>query len=202
MYNKFFKIFFDYFAAIFLLVVLMPIFIIISLLIYYNMGSPIFFKQSRPGKNEKIFQIYKFRTMSNVLHKNGRLLLDNERLTKLGKFLRAYSLDELPEIINIFKGEMSFIGPRPLLVSYLPKYSIIDKSRHKVKPGITGWAQVNGRNSALFSDRFRNDIWYVENIGFLLDCKIFFLTIKKVLKSDGVISGQDVNDVDDLGFNN
>ena len=151
-----------------------------------NLGSPIFFKQPRSGLNQKIFNIYKFRTMTNARDKRGELLPDEKRLTKFGKFLRLTSIDELPGFLNVIKGEMSLVGPRPLLEEYLPLYSKRQSKRHKVRPGITGWAQVNGRNSINWQQKFELDIWYVENQSFWLDIKILWMTIKKVIMQANV----------------
>ena len=150
------------------------------------MGSPVLFKQDRPGLNEKIFKMYKFRTMTDKKDSLGNLLPDSERLTSFGKFLRSTSLDEIPELWNVLKGEMSLVGPRPLLVEYLRKYSKNEKRRHEVKPGISGWAQVNGRNNTTWEERFENDIYYVENLSFLLDIKIIIKTILKVIKRSDI----------------
>ena len=152
------------------------------------MGNPIFFRQQRPGLNEKIFGIYKFRTMTNEKNKNGDLLPDEQRLLGLGKFIRSLSLDELPQIFNVLKGEMSFVGPRPLLIEYLPLYNDIQKQRHNVKPGITGWAQVNGRNAISWEQKFEYDVWYVENQSFLLDIKILWMTFLKVVRRSDISS--------------
>jgi general glycosylation pathway protein len=151
-----------------------------------KLGSPVLFKQDRPGLNEKIFKMYKFRTMTDEKDKDGNLLPDAERLTKFGKFLRSTSLDEIPELWNVLKGEMSLVGPRPLLVSYLTKYNDYEKRRHEVRPGITGWAQINGRNNTTWEERFKNDIYYVDNISFLLDLKIIVKTLSKVVKRSDI----------------
>jgi lipopolysaccharide/colanic/teichoic acid biosynthesis glycosyltransferase len=161
------------------------------LLLISTKENPFFF-QKRPGREEKIFKLIKFKTMTNDIDRDGKLLSDEVRLTKIGIFIRKTSLDEIPQLINVLKGEMSFIGPRPLLVEYLPLYNIEQKKRHKVKPGITGWAQVNGRNAISWEKRFEYDVWYVENMSFLLDLKILFLTLKKVLVSEGINSGTNV----------
>ena len=181
MYKKFFKRFFDILFSLILIIVLSPVYLIISIFVLIFMGWPVLFKQPRPGKDEKIFNMYKFRTMTNKKDKEGNLLPDEERLPKFGKLLRKTSLDELPEIFLIFVGKMSFIGPRPLVVKYLPYYTEEEKHRHDVRPGLTGWAQVNGRNNLNWDDRFKFDIEYVNNISLLFDLKIVFLTIKKVL---------------------
>jgi len=160
--------------------------------VYFNLGSPILFTQDRVGKDDRIFKMMKFRTMKNSTDKNGNLLSDAERLTRFGKFLRSSSIDELPELINIFKGNMSLVGPRPLLVDYLPFYNERQKKRHDVLPGLTGWAQVNGRNNLSWSQKFELDVWYVENWSLLLDIKIFFLTIYKVFKREGINQAEGV----------
>jgi len=201
MYKKYFKRIIDFLVALVVFVIVLPILLIITILLFFvNKGTPFFF-QIRPGLNGKLFKIIKFKTMNDKCDEQGVLLLDEKRLSKIGIFIRKTSLDELPQLLNVLKGEMSLIGPRPLLPEYLPLYSQEQKKRHAVKPGITGWAQVNGRNSMLFSERFKHDVWYVNNLSFITDIKIIFLTLKKVFVSEGVISGQDVHDVDDLGFN-
>lgn len=201
MYKNFFKRIIDFFAAFFGLILLSPIFIIVTIgLFFANQGKPFFF-QKRPGKNEKIFKIIKFKTMNDKKDSEGNLLPDAERLTKIGSFVRKTSLDEIPQLINVLKGDMSLIGPRPMLPEYLPLYSEKHKQRHNVKPGITGLAQVKGRNTMKFSERFDNDVFYVNNLSFLLDLKIVLLTIKSVLfKSSTIVNGQTVDDVDDLGI--
>jgi len=186
MYKKCLKRFFDFIISLFALVILSPVMLILAILIKIKLGSPVIFKQERPGKNEKIFTLYKFRSMSNKKDENGNLLPDNERLTKFGKILRSTSLDELPEFVNIIKGDMSLIGPRPLAVCYLPYYNDTEKHRHDVRPGLTGLAQINGRNILSWEEKFKYDIEYIENISFINDVKIFFLTIIKVFKREGV----------------
>ena len=166
------KLIFDKTLALFLIILFLPIYIMVSFLIYKKMGSPIFFRQKRPGHKEQVFGIYKFRTMTNEKDKNGNLLPDEQRLIGIGKFIRSTSLDELPQLFNVLKGEMSFVGPRPLLIEYLDLYNNKQKKRHDVKPGITGWAQVNGRNAISWEQKFEYDVWYVENQSFLLDIKI------------------------------
>lgn len=186
MYKNFFKRVIDFFASLFGLILLSPIFIIVTIGLYFaNNGKPFFF-QKRPGKNEKIFSIVKFKTMNDKKDENGNLLSDSERLTKIGSFVRKTSLDEIPQLINVLKGDMSLIGPRPLLIQYLPLYDEIQKRRHEVCPGITGWAQINGRNAISWKQKFEYDIWYVDNISLLLDIKILFLTIKKVFVREGI----------------
>jgi lipopolysaccharide/colanic/teichoic acid biosynthesis glycosyltransferase len=180
------KCIFDFLVALIGLVFLSPIFIIVTIGLYIaNQGKPFFF-QRRPGLNERIFSIIKFKTMNDKKDANGNLLSDAERLTPIGAFVRKTSLDEIPQLINVIKGDMSLIGPRPLLPEYLPLYSTEQKKRHKVRPGITGWAQVNGRNAISWTKKFELDVWYVENISFLLDLKILFLTIKKVFVREGI----------------
>ena len=186
MYKNHLKCIFDFLVALIGLVFLSPIFIIVTIGLYIaNQGKPFFF-QRRPGLNERIFSIIKFKTMNDKKDANGNLLSDAERLTPIGAFVRKTSLDEIPQLINVIKGDMSLIGPRPLLPEYLPLYSTEQKKRHKVRPGITGWAQVNGRNAISWTKKFELDVWYVENLSFLLDLQIMFLTLKKVLKLEGV----------------
>lgn len=192
MYKTLFKPLLDYILALFLVLLFLPFYVVVALLIYVKMGRPIFFRQERPGKDEKIFSIYKFRTMSSECDSEGNLLSDEKRLHGLGKFIRSTSLDELPQLFNVLRGEMSFIGPRPLLVEYLELYTPEQKKRHQVKPGITGLAQVNGRNAISFSEKFKYDVEYVENISFFLDMKILFLTIKKVLFKEDISSSTHV----------
>ena len=168
------------------IIILSPVLLVCMILIKCKLGSPIFFKQRRIGKNNKEFEMIKFRTMKDSVDKDGNLLPDEERMTKLGMTLRSLSLDELPELINILKGEMSLIGPRPLLVKYLPLYDDKQIKRHDVTPGLTGWAHVNGRNSLSWCEKFELDVWYVENWSLYLDVKIFFLTFYKVFKREGI----------------
>ena len=182
------KSLFDKTLALFLIILFSPIYIVVSLLIFLKMGSPILFRQKRPGYKEKIFGIYKFRTMTNDTDKNGNLLPDDKRLVGIGKFIRSTSLDELPQLFNVLKGDMSFVGPRPLLVEYLPLYNEKQKRRHDVKPGITGWAQVNGRNAISWEQKFDYDVWYVDNQSFWLDIKILWLTFLKVVKRSDISS--------------
>ena len=182
------KSLFDKTLALFLIILFSPIYIIVSLLIFFKMGSPILFRQKRPGYKEKIFGIYKFRTMTNEKDANGNLLPDDKRLVGIGKFIRSTSLDELPQLFNVLKGEMSFVGPRPLLIEYLPLYNQKQKRRHDVKPGITGWAQVNGRNAISWEQKFDYDVWYVDNQSFWLDIKILWLTFLKVVKRSDISS--------------
>ena len=182
------KSLFDKTLALFLIILFSPIYIVVSLLIFLKMGSPILFRQKRPGYKEKIFGIYKFRTMTNDTDKNGNLLPDDKRLVGIGKFIRSTSLDELPQLFNVLKGDMSFVGPRPLLEEYLPLYNEKQKRRHDVKPGITGWAQVNGRNAISWEQKFDYDVWYVDNQSFWLDIKILWLTFLKVVKRSDISS--------------
>ena len=186
MYKSFFKRLVDLSAACIALLIISPIFLLLALfLAVANNGKP-FFVQKRPGKNGKIFNIIKFKTMNEKRGANGILLSDAERLTKVGLLVRKTSLDEIPQLINVIKGDMSLIGPRPLLPQYLPLYSEEQNKRHQVKPGITGWAQVNGRNAISWDKKFEYDVWYVDNISLLLDFKILFLTVKKVSISEGI----------------
>ncbi len=186
MYKKITKRFFDILLGFIGLLLFSPIFLIIIVgLSIYNLGTP-FFYQKRPGKNAVLFNVIKFKTMSDKRDDNGNLLPDAKRLSKLGKLLRKTSLDELPQIINVLKGDMTIIGPRPLLIEYLAFYNNRQKKRHLVRPGITGWAQINGRNAISWEDKFELDVWYVENLSFALDIKIFFMTFIKVFKSEGI----------------
>jgi sugar transferase EpsL len=180
------KRFFDAASSILGVLLLAPCMLIIAALVRINHGSPIFFMQVRPGLHGKPFTMRKFRTMTNDGGSSGDLLPDSQRLTRLGKFLRSTSLDELPELFNVLKGEMSLVGPRPLLMEYLPLYTPEQARRHEVKPGITGWAQVNGRNAISWEEKFRLDVWYVDNRSFLLDLKILWLTLAKVFKREGI----------------
>ena len=183
---------FDILISSVLLFFLWPILVIIYILVKINLGGPVFFLQERIGKDNKTFKIIKFRTMKDAKDKDGNDLPDFERVTKLGSFLRTASLDELPELINVIKGEMSLVGPRPLLTQYLSVYNEEQIRRHEVLPGVTGWAQINGRNSLTWNEKFNLDIWYVDNRSFLLDLKILFLTAYKVLKRDGINQGEGV----------
>ncbi len=186
MYKTVFKRVFDFLAALLGLIVFSPVFFIVTVGLYLvNEGRPFFF-QLRPGKNGVIFKIIKFKTMNDKKDFKGDLLSDEKRLTKAGIFVRKTSLDEIPQLINVIKGDMSLIGPRPLLPEYLPLYNEIQRRRHELKPGITGWAQVNGRNAISWKQKFEYDVWYVDNVSFLLDVKILFLTVKKVFKSEGI----------------
>ena len=182
------------------LIIASPVFLIILILLsIYNKGAGAFFTQSRPGKNGKIFKVIKFKSMTDEKDEQGVLLSNEKRITPIGTFIRKTSLDEIPQLINVLKGDMSLIGPRPLRVDYLPLYSKEQSRRHDVRPGITGWAQVNGRNTISWTDKFKLDVWYVDNISFLLDCKIIFLTIKKVLIREGI--NQDASSIGIEKFN-
>lgn len=188
MYRHFFKRFLDFFAALVLLVIASPILVfIIPLLAISNRGK-VFFIQERPGKGERIFKIMKFKTMNDKKDADGNLLPDEFRITKVGHLIRQSSLDEIPQLLNVLKGDMSLIGPRPLLIKYLPLYNEKQRKRHLIRPGITGWAQVNGRNAISWQQKFDYDVWYVENLSFLVDLKILWLTVKKVIKRDGISS--------------
>jgi lipopolysaccharide/colanic/teichoic acid biosynthesis glycosyltransferase len=188
LYIKVGKRIFDIFLALFLFIFMSPIFILVGFFILIFMGRPIIFKQERPGLNNKLFTIFKFRTMNNSSDRNGVLAQDSERLNYFGNFLRSWSIDELPELWNILTGRMSFVGPRPLLVEYLALYSSQQSRRHEVRPGLTGWAQVNGRNDISWEDKFNLDVWYVDNISFTLDLKILLKTITYTFKKEGITS--------------
>lgn len=193
MYKTFFKRFLDFILSFIGLIVVSPIFLLVWAIIKLtNKGGGAFFIQERPGKDEKIFKVIKFKTMTNERDSSGILLPDSQRITKFGRFIRQTSLDEIPQLINVIKGDMSLIGPRPLLVSYLPLYSEFQARRHKERPGITGWAQVNGRNAITWEKKFEYDVWYVDNMSFLFDCKIILLTVKKVFIRDGVNATESV----------
>jgi sugar transferase EpsL len=181
-----FKRCFDLIVILFLLVLLWPVILLVGVLCLINFGRPILFSQVRPGKNAKLFKLYKFRTMTLECNKNGELLPDAQRLTKFGQFLRSTSLDELPQLFNVLKGDLSLVGPRPLLPEYLPLYTAEQARRHEVKPGITGWAQVNGRNAISWEERFKLDVWYVDHQSFWLDIKILWLTCLSVLQRKGI----------------
>ena len=186
MYRKFFKRPFDIICSLMFILWFWWLYIIVEILVKQKLGSPVIFKQQRPGLNGKIFTMYKFRSMTDAKDKNGNLLSDAERLPRFGKILRATSLDEIPEFINVLKGDMSLIGPRPLLIQYLPYYTAEESKRHDVRPGITGWAQVNGRNAISWEEKFKYDIEYVNKLSFFLDVKIIFLTIKKIIKKEDI----------------
>lgn len=186
LYRRYFKRLLDFVLSLAAIIILSPILLLIALLVRIKLGSPVIFKQQRPGMNEKIFTLYKFRTMTDERDEKGELLPDEMRLTDFGKFLRASSLDELPELFNILKGDMSIVGPRPLLIEYLPLYNAHQRRRHEVRPGLTGWAQVNGRNAIGWEEKFNYDVEYVNKISFLLDVKIILLTILKIIKKEGI----------------
>jgi undecaprenyl phosphate N,N'-diacetylbacillosamine 1-phosphate transferase len=186
MYKHFFKRIIDFFGALFGLLLLSPVLLTVMVFLYFaNDGKPFFF-QLRPGKNGQIFKIVKFKTMNDKKDASGQLLSDELRLTKIGAFVRKTSLDEIPQLVNVLKGDMSLVGPRPLLTGYLHLYNNFQNRRHEVRPGITGWAQVNGRNAISWDKKFEYDVWYVEHIGFFVDCKILLKTIQKVIKSEGI----------------
>lgn len=186
MYERFIKRILDFTLSLIALTVLLPLMLVLMVLGAIKMKGNPFFTQLRPGKDGKIFKLIKFRSMTCEKDKDGNLLPDDVRLTRYGEILRSTSLDELPELLNILKGDMSIVGPRPLLVQYLPLYNEEQRHRHDVRPGLTGWAQVNGRNSITWEDKFRYDVWYVRNISFILDVKILFLTVKKVFCREGI----------------
>lgn len=191
-YERFIKRPMDFALSLFALIVLSPVLLVVAILVRIKLGSPVLFTQARPGLNEKIFRLYKFRTMTNQKDGKGNLLSDDMRLTKFGKFLRSTSLDELPSLINILKGDLSIVGPRPLLVKYLPLYDDFQKRRHEVRPGLTGLAQVSGRNAISWEQKFTNDIKYIDNLTMLEDIKIIFLTMKKVFFREGISSSNSV----------
>jgi len=186
MYNLFIKPVMDFIFSLVVVIIVFPVILVLSIIVYLTIGRPVIFSQIRPGKNEKLFKLYKFRTMTDLRNSTGELLSDKERLTGLGKFMRRTSLDELPQLFNVLNGDLSLVGPRPLLVEYLPEYNEEQRKRHNVKPGITGWAQVMGRNTLTWEEKFTLDVYYVENLSFLFDLKILFLTISGVLKGSGV----------------
>ena len=192
-YEKYLKRPIDFISSLLTLIVLLPALIVVSIFVRWKLGSPVIFTQQRPGLNEKIFKLYKFRTMTNQKDKSGVLLPDEVRLTKFGKFLRSTSLDELPSLLNIIKGDLSIVGPRPLLVDYLNFYYESEKMRHFVRPGLTGLAQINGRNYMSWEDKFEYDIYYVDNLSFMTDMKIILKTIYKVLKRNNVETGSSIN---------
>lgn len=193
MYKKIIKRFLDFVIALIGLVLILPLFVLVIVgLFFANHGKPFFF-QIRPGKNGRLFKIIKFKTMNDKKDSEGNLLSDDYRLTKIGAFVRKTSLDEIPQLLNVLKGDMSLIGPRPLLPEYLPLYNESQRRRHEVKPGITGWAQVNGRNAISWEQKFEYDVWYVENVSFLLDLKILYQTIKKVFKREGITAENSVS---------
>ena len=186
MYKLLLKGWLDFIVALSVLIILLPLILFVVLFLCFLNNGNIFFTQERPGKNGRIFKVVKFRTMNDKKDSDGKLLSDRERLTGIGKFIRSSSIDELPQLINVIKGDMSLIGPRPLLPKYLPLYNVRQKRRHLVKPGITGWAQVNGRNSVSWEEKFEMDVWYVEHQSFLLDMKIILMTVIKIITRDGI----------------
>ena len=196
MYKKYIKRFLDILLSLSVLILFSPLLLLTAILVRIKLGAPVLFSQERPGYRGKIFRIYKFRSMSDKRNAEGELLPDEERLTSFGKLLRASSLDELPEMFNILRGEMSLIGPRPLLPKYLPWYTKEEMRRHEVLPGLTGLAQINGRNALNWEERFRLDVSYVDHLSFLLDCKILLLTVKKVFTREGVLSGDAQTTID------
>ena len=202
MYKQFFKRFFDFWISLIALICISPILLVVTIWLHFaNKGAGAFFTQERPGKDAKIFKVIKFKTMTDERGADGELLPDGERLTRIGKFVRSVSIDELPQLFNVLKGDMALIGPRPLLVQYLPLYSEEQARRHEVRPGISGWAQVHGRNLCKLSKKFEYDVWYVDHCTFLVDLKILYLTIVNVFKRSDVGSGaEDMSVVDDLGF--
>lgn len=202
MYNKGLKRILDFLAALLGLLLISPIFIVVILcLAYYNKGS-VFFFQARPGLRGKVFRVIKFKSMTDAKDENGNLLPNEQRITTIGKFIRKTSLDELPQLINVLKGDMSLIGPRPLRVDYLPIYTVEQARRHDVRPGITGWAQVNGRNAISWTEKFRLDVWYVDHISFMLDIKILYMTLLKVLKRADINGSEDTIGVEKFNGNN
>lgn len=192
MYKKYIKRWLDILCAILALIIFWWLYLIIAFLVRIKLGSPVLFQQERPGKDEKIFKLYKFRSMTDKRDASGNLLPDDQRLSKFGRILRSTSMDELPEVFNILKGDMSIVGPRPLLVSYLPRYSSEQRRRHDVRPGLTGYAQAYGRNSLTWEEKFEKDVYYVDNISFLLDVKIILKTISVVFKREGISSDTSV----------
>lgn len=192
MYKNFFKRFFDFWIAFIALICISPILIVVTIWLYFaNKGAGAFFFQERPGKNGKIFKVIKFKTMTDEKDVEGNLLPDADRLTKVGSFVRSTSIDELPQLINVLKGDMALIGPRPLLVQYLPLYSKEQMRRHDVRPGISGWAQCHGRNQISWTEKFKLDVWYVDHLSFVTDLKVIFITIKKVLFREDINSDND-----------
>jgi lipopolysaccharide/colanic/teichoic acid biosynthesis glycosyltransferase len=202
MYKKYFKRFFDFSASLVALICISPILLVVTIWLHFaNKGAGAFFTQDRPGKDAKIFKVIKFKTMTDERDEQGQLLPDAQRLTKVGRFVRSTSLDELPQLINVLKGDMSFIGPRPLLPQYLLVFDDFQMRRHEVRPGISGWAQVHGRNHCKLSKKFEYDVWYVDHCSFTTDVKIIWLTVMNVLKRSDVGEGAgDMKDIDDLGI--
>ena len=202
MYKHFFKRFFDFWISLIALICISPILLVVTIWLHFaNKEAGAFFLQERPGKNAKIFKVIKFKTMTDERDAEGKLLPDDVRLTKVGKFVRSTSIDELPQLFNVLKGDMALIGPRPLLVKYLPLYSKEQSRRHEVRPGITGWAQIHGRNLLQLSKKFEYDVWYVDHLSLSLDMKILFMTVLKVFKRDSIGEGaSNMSEVDDLNF--
>lgn len=186
MYRSVFKRLFDFLAALLFIILTLPLIIIVASLLFVGNRGKVWFVQPRPGRNGEVFKLIKFRTMTDDRDAFGNLLPDGERLTVVGRFIRKTSLDELPQLINVLKGDMSLIGPRPLLVDYLPLYDPVQRRRHEVRPGITGWAQVNGRNAISWREKFEYDVWYVDHVSFVVDVKILFLTVAKVFRAEGI----------------
>ena len=187
MYKHFFKRFFDFIISLIVLVIISPILLVVTIWLHFaNKGAGAFFLQERPGKNAKIFKVIKFKTMTDERDADGKLLPDEKRLTKVGRFVRSTSIDELPQLINVLRGDMALIGPRPLLVDYLPLYSKEQARRHEVRPGISGWAQCHGRNAISWTEKFKYDVWYVDHVSLITDLKVILITIKKVLFRDGI----------------
>lgn len=202
MYKHFFKRFFDFWISLIALICISPILMVVSVWLHFaNKGAGVFFFQERPGKDGKIFKVIKFKTMTDERDAGGNLLPDADRLTKVGKFVRSTSIDELPQLINVLKGDMALIGPRPLLVQYLPLYSKEQMRRHDVRPGISGWAQCHGRNQITWTEKFKLDVWYVDHLSLLTDLKVIFLTIKKVLLREDINSDNDATMEDFNGTN-
>lgn len=188
MYKQFFKRFLDFWIALIALICLSPLLLLVTILLYFaNKGAGVFFFQERPGKDEKIFKVIKFKSMTDEKDADGNLLPNEQRITPIGKLIRKFSLDELPQLINVLKGDMAFIGPRPLLIKYLPLYSEEQHRRHDVRPGVSGWAQVHGRNNITWTEKFKLDVWYVDHCSLWVDIKVIFLTIKNVLTSKDII---------------
>lgn len=202
MYKHFFKRFFDFWISLIALIIISPLLLVITIWLHFaNKGAGAFFTQERPGKNGKIFKVIKYKTMTDERDAEGTLLPDAQRLTKVGRFVRSLSIDELPQLFNVLKGDMALIGPRPLLVQYLPLYTEEQARRHEVRPGITGWAQVHGRNLLILSKKFEYDVWYVDHCSFLLDLRIIWMTVMNVLKRSDIGEGAgNMAEVDDLGF--
>ena len=192
IYAKYIKRSIDIILSLMAIIILSPLLLILWILVRKKLGSPVIFAQDRPGKDEKIFRLYKFRSMTDDRDEDGNLLPDDERLTNFGKKLRSTSLDELPELFNILKGDMSIVGPRPLLVEYLPYYKKEERKRHLLRPGLTGWAQINGRNASSWEQRFENDLYYIKNMNLILDIKIIILTIVKVFKKSDILVGKQI----------